>query len=128
MKLMSSEITRQLSHLELVNWRVVSAWCVCVCMCTCACVCVCMCTCACVCVCERREEKREKKQGEGETISFSTTDFRWAITGTPIQNKLKDFYSLIKFIRLAPFDDYRVWRDTVERKGWQLVTATCILL
>lgn len=51
-----------------------------------------------------------------------TTDNRWAVTGTPIQNNLKDFFSLIKFIHLAPFDDFQVWKDTVERKG------TCVLL
>ena len=47
------------------------------------------------------------------------------MTGTPIQNQLKDFYSLIKFIRLAPFDDFRVWRDTVERKGYYVY---CIII
>ena len=46
----------------------------------------------------------------------SLADHRWAVTGTPIQNKLNDFYSLIRFIRLAPFDNFRVWKDTVERK------------
>lgn len=55
-------------------------------------------------------------------LFLSVTDYRWAVTGTPIQNQLKDFYSLIKFIRLAPFDDYRVWRDTVERKGKKIIT------
>ena len=60
------------------------------------CVCV-MCVCvSCVCVC---------------------TDHRWGLTGTPIQNELKDFYSLIRFIGLAPFDDYKVWKDTVEKRG-----------
>ena len=52
---------------------------------------------------------------------YDYTDSRWALTGTPIQNKLLDFYSLIKFIQLAPFDDFRVWRDTVEKKGWLAV-------
>ena len=54
---------------------------------------------------------------EDDIVSLLPSDYRWAVTGTPIQNQLKDFYSLIKFIRLAPFDDFRVWRDTVERKG-----------
>ena len=46
-----------------------------------------------------------------------TADLRWAVTGTPIQNNLRDFYSLIKFMQLAPFDDYRVWKAAVEQKG-----------
>ncbi len=48
-------------------------------------------------------------------IHFS--EHRWAVTGTPIQNKVKDFFSLIKFLRLAPFDDYRVWREAVDKRG-----------
>ena len=50
-------------------------------------------------------------------VALDCVDNRWAVTGTPIQNSLKDFYSLIKFIHLAPFDDFHVWKDTVERKG-----------
>ena len=56
-------------------------------------------------------------EGLGIHRLVSPPEMRWAITGTPIQNNLKDFYSLIKFIQLAPFDDYRIWKITVEQKG-----------
>ncbi|CAI8052482.1 Transcription termination factor 2 [Geodia barretti] len=42
---------------------------------------------------------------------------RWAVTGTPVQNKLTDLYSLIKFLELAPFDDIREWKHSIERKS-----------
>ena len=33
-------------------------------------------------------------------------------SGTPVQNRLTDLYSLIKFLRVEPFDEYALWRRT----------------
>lgn len=40
-------------------------------------------------------------------------DRRLCLTGTPIQNKLDDVFALIKFLRLAPFDDKSVWTEFI---------------
>ncbi|XP_034042546.1 transcription termination factor 2 isoform X2 [Thalassophryne amazonica] len=39
---------------------------------------------------------------------------RWAMTGTPIQNNLLDMYSLLKFLRCSPFDEYKLWKSQVD--------------
>ncbi|KAM9242890.1 transcription termination factor 2 [Dugong dugon] len=39
---------------------------------------------------------------------------RWAVTGTPIQNNLLDMYSLLKFIRCSPFDEFNLWKSQVD--------------
>ncbi|KAJ7420394.1 helicase-like transcription factor [Willisornis vidua] len=40
---------------------------------------------------------------------------RWILTGTPIQNSVKDLWSLISFLKLKPFTDREWWYRTIQR-------------
>ncbi|PVU91741.1 hypothetical protein BB561_004244 [Smittium simulii] len=52
---------------------------------------------------------REKKTWQSKAACTLKSTFRWCLTGTPIQNKLNDLYSLLKFIKFAPLDSWDVW-------------------
>ncbi|XP_045910598.1 transcription termination factor 2 [Micropterus dolomieu] len=58
---------------------------------------------------------------------------RWAVTGTPIQNNLLDMYSLLKFLRCSPFDEYKLWKAQVDngskrgRERLNILTRTLLL-
>ncbi|KAJ5226052.1 hypothetical protein N7468_007277 [Penicillium chermesinum] len=41
--------------------------------------------------------------------------YRWCLTGTPMQNNLDELQSLIKFLRIKPYDDLAAWRDQITR-------------
>ncbi|XP_033113373.1 transcription termination factor 2-like [Anneissia japonica] len=53
---------------------------------------------------------------------------RWAVTGTPIQNNLLDMFSLLRFLRCSPFDEYQVWKRQVDNNQRRLNILTKSLL
>ncbi|WWC66176.1 uncharacterized protein I206_100077 [Kwoniella pini CBS 10737] len=40
--------------------------------------------------------------------------YRWCLTGTPIQNSVEELYSLFKFLRAKPLDDWDNFRDRIS--------------
>ncbi len=42
-------------------------------------------------------------------------EYRWCLTGTPMQNNLDELQSLIKFLRIKPYNDISVWKDQITR-------------
>lgn len=42
-------------------------------------------------------------------------EYRWCLTGTPMQNNLDEIQSLIKFLRIKPYDDLSVWKNQISK-------------
>ncbi|CCJ28149.1 unnamed protein product, partial [Pneumocystis jirovecii] len=40
---------------------------------------------------------------------------RWCLTGTPIQNSIEELYSLFKFLRIKPLNDFSVWKEQISK-------------
>jgi SNF2 family DNA or RNA helicase len=50
---------------------------------------------------------REQSTLQSRAVCRLQAQRRWAVTGTPVQNKLDDLGALIKFLRVKPFDEKR---------------------
>ena len=48
---------------------------------------------------------REQATQQSQAICTLFAQRRWAVTGTPVQNRLDDLGALIKFLRIKPFDE-----------------------
>ena len=58
---------------------------------------------------------------KGRTIQMAKAVYglngkhKWCMTGTPIQNKLDDLFSLIHFLKLEPWSDYIWWNTYINK-------------
>ncbi|KAI9826271.1 MAG: hypothetical protein M1826_006693 [Phylliscum demangeonii] len=48
---------------------------------------------------------REQSTRQSKAACALSAQRRWAVTGTPVQNRLDDLGALIKFLRIKPFDE-----------------------
>ncbi len=55
-----------------------------------------------------------------------TATHRWCLTGTPVQNRSEDCYALFKFLRLAPFNNETIFKQSVARpvKNGEMIGLT----
>jgi len=58
---------------------------------------------------------RNPSTRQAKAIHELNAERRWVVTGTPIQNSMKDLWSIICFLRLDPFTDRQWWRRVIER-------------
>ncbi|KAJ6200143.1 SNF2 family N-terminal domain-containing protein [Bipolaris maydis] len=65
---------------------------------------------------------RNHNTSTAQAITALQATSRWAVSGTPIQNSLLDFYGLFKFLHFSPYDDPSVFDDDVTNL-WRVKPA-----
>uniref|UniRef100_A0A673Y9T1 Helicase like transcription factor n=1 Tax=Salmo trutta TaxID=8032 RepID=A0A673Y9T1_SALTR len=58
---------------------------------------------------------RNPNAQQSKAVLKLNTQRRWILTGTPIQNNLRDLWMLVAFLRLKPFDVREWWNRVIQR-------------
>ncbi|XP_050510761.1 transcription termination factor 2-like isoform X2 [Diabrotica virgifera virgifera] len=68
-------------------------------------------------VIDEAHQIRNHKSQTSDACCRLSAKSRWALTGTPVQNKELDMFALLKFLRCTPFDELPVWKRWVGDKS-----------
>ncbi|CAG8662573.1 41579_t:CDS:10, partial [Gigaspora margarita] len=81
---------------------------------------------------------RTNKTKQSQAACALEAERRWVLSGTPIMNQLNDMYSLVRFLRITPFQDYDLWTrvfsrpvskgdfEGIDRLAVSLIRTTCL--
>ncbi|CAG8588404.1 11258_t:CDS:10, partial [Gigaspora rosea] len=81
---------------------------------------------------------RTNKTKQSQAACALEAERRWILSGTPIMNQLNDMYSLVRFLRITPFQDYDLWTrvfsrpvskgdfEGIDRLAVSLIRTTCL--
>jgi SWI/SNF-related matrix-associated actin-dependent regulator of chromatin subfamily A3 len=58
---------------------------------------------------------KNAKTQTAKALQKISARFRWALTGTPIQNSLRDLHGLLFYLGVEPLTDHSLFRRTIER-------------
>lgn len=66
---------------------------------------------------DEAHEMRNVKSSRANAIHSLRGEYKWCLTGTPIQNSLDDLYSLFKFLQYKPWCDAQFWNRNTKKKS-----------
>lgn len=69
---------------------------------------------------------REPSRSFAQSVCALMAHRRWCVSGTPIQNRLMDLYSLFKFLQCTPFSDLSVFNKHVTEQWKSQSDPRCV--
>ncbi|QRV98450.1 DNA repair protein RAD5 [Ceratobasidium sp. AG-Ba] len=66
-------------------------------------------------VLDEAQNIRNRVTRSSRMMALLDSEYRWALTGTPVTNSLADLYGLIRFLHYAPWNDWSEFNDRIAK-------------
>ncbi|CAE6440516.1 unnamed protein product [Rhizoctonia solani] len=66
-------------------------------------------------VIDEAQNIRNRSTRSSRVMSMLDSEYRWALTGTPVTNTLADLYGLLRFLHFAPFNDWPEFNERIAK-------------
>ncbi|CAE6334692.1 unnamed protein product [Rhizoctonia solani] len=66
-------------------------------------------------VIDEAQNIRNRSTRSSRVMSMLDSEYRWALTGTPVTNTLADLYGLVRFLHYAPFNEWAEFNEKIAR-------------
>jgi DNA repair protein RAD16 len=63
---------------------------------------------------------KQRTTGVAKACFALTGNYKWCLSGTPVQNRIGEFFSLLRFLEVRPFADYFCKRCSCSILHWKL--------
>ncbi|KAI8940994.1 hypothetical protein NX059_002243 [Plenodomus lindquistii] len=61
---------------------------------------------------------KSRNTGVAKACFALTSNYKWCLSGTPVQNRIGEFFSLLRFLEVRPFADYFCRSCDCEKLHW----------
>ncbi|OQR86378.1 DNA repair protein [Achlya hypogyna] len=68
---------------------------------------------------------KDRRCSTARSVFKLTSKFKWCLTGTPLQNRIGELFSLIRFLQVHPFAYYHCTQCKCEQIDFQMKGGSC---
>lgn len=68
---------------------------------------------------------KDRNSNTSKSANALKSQKRWCLSGTPLQNRIGEVYSLIRFLKVNPFSNYYCLSCDCVSKHWSMVERKC---
>lgn len=67
---------------------------------------------------------KSRTTGVAKSCFALKSDYKWCLSGTPVQNRIGEFFSLLRFLEVSPFANYFCKKCSCSHLHWAIDTTT----